>query len=220
MASQSFVSTADFGVNLGLNDNLSDKLVAIGNLIRKTEGDLKNAFDSASVEAYRTELQGLKEQWIQTGGAITQAANQASDAENKLAQSINQVNTSSYNNFRAIGQADRITREFASGGLNQGLNGLTMFGNSLTRIAMQEGGFKAAISGLADAFMGPAGIVLLISAAVGAFEAFSKSEKEAEKNTVDFGKTIIDTNQEIKDALNLHNAQITSMKGLVAVASD
>ena len=220
MASQSFVSTADFGVNLGLNDNLSDKLVAIGNLIRKTEGDLKNAFDSGSVEAYRAELEGLKEQWIQNGGAITQAANQAAEAENKLADSINAVNTSSYQNFRAIGQADRITREFASGGLTSGLNGLTMFGNSLTRLAAQEGGFQAAIGGLADAFMGPAGIVLLISAAVGAFEAYSKSEKEAEKNTVDFGKTVIDTNKEIKEALDLHNAQITSMKSLVGIATD
>lgn len=103
----------------------------------------------------------------------------------KLSASLETNTAQSYNNFRAIGQMDRITREFASGGLNQGLNGLTMFGNTLTRLAVQEGGFKSAITGLASAFTGPAGIVLAVSAAIGIYESYEKQQakvrEEAEK---------------------------------------
>jgi len=248
MASNSFVSIADFGVNLGLNDNLTPALIATGNLIRKTESDLKNAFNSSSVVEYQQELIKLKQVWNEAGGAalqagiqqekaaqmaakaaadeaaqqikLAQAAAIAAEKEMQLSNATNNVNQNSYNNFRAIGQADRITREFASGGLTQGLNGLTMFGNSLTRLATQEGGFKNALTGLLDAFSGPAGIVLVVSAAIGIFEQLSKKESDAEKANKEFAKSIIDTNKEIKDALNLHNSQITTMKGLVAIATD
>jgi hypothetical protein len=101
---------------------------------------------------------------------------------NATGQSLeNNLTAPSYNSFRAIGQMDRITREFAAGGLNQGLNGLTMFGNSLTRLAAQEGGFKNVISGLAGAFSGPAGIVLAVSAAIGIFEHFSAAQKKVDE---------------------------------------
>ena len=139
------------------------------------------------------------------------------DTGNALQNNLNVPATSS---FRAMTSLDRVTREFANGSMQSGMNGLVGFGNAMSRMVMQAGSVEGAFQGIGSAIMGPMGIVLLISAAIGAFEAFSKSEKEAEKNTVDFGKTIIDTNQEIKDALNLHNAQITSMKSLVAVASD
>ena len=248
MASNSLVSIADFGVNLGLNDNLTPALIAVGNEIRKTESYLKSAFDEKQVIEYQQELIRLKQIWNEAGGAalqagiqqekaaqmaakaaadeaaqqtkLAQAAANAAEKEIQLSNATNNLNQNSYNNFRAIGQADRITREFAAGGLTQGLNGLTMFGNSLTRLATQEGGFQNALTGLLDAFSGPAGIVLVVSAAIGIFEQLSKKESDAEKANKEFAKSIIDTNKEIKDALNLHNSQITTMKGLVAIATD
>ena len=104
--------------------------------------------------------------------AITDWNNKIDTAKqglNEFGVQVDTVTQQSYQNFRAIGQMDRITREFASGGLTSGLNGLTMFGNSLTRLAVQEGGFKNALGGLVGAFTGPAGIVLAISAVIGFF---------------------------------------------------
>ena len=111
---------------------------------------------------------------------------------NEFGVQVDTVTQQSYQNFRAIGQMDRITREFASGGLTSGLNGLTMFGNSLTRLAVQEGGFKNAITGLATAFTGPAGIVLALSAAVGIFEQWQKTSKKAEEENIKFAKSLDD----------------------------
>jgi len=111
---------------------------------------------------------------------------------NEFGIQVDTVTQQSYQNFRAIGQMDRVTREFASGGLTSGLNGLTMFGNSLTRLAVQEGGFKNAITGLATAFTGPAGIVLALSAAVGIFEQWQKTSKKAEEENIKFAKSLDD----------------------------
>ena len=111
---------------------------------------------------------------------------------NEFGVQVETVTQQSYQNFRAIGQLDRVTREFASGGLTSGLNGLTMLGNSLTRLAVQEGGFKNAISGLASAFTGPAGIVLALSAAVGIFEEWQKSTKKAQEENIKFTKSLDD----------------------------
>ena len=138
------------------------------------EKKLKNNFDTESIKrwtgAMDTAKQGLYEYGVQ----------------------VDTVTQQSFQNFRAIGQMDRVTREFASGGLNQGLNGLTMFGNTLTRLAVQEGGFKNAISSLAGAFTGPAGIVLAISAAVGLFEAYEKQIKKSEEENQKFSKSLDD----------------------------
>jgi len=138
------------------------------------EKKLKNNFDTESIKRFTgamdTAKQGLYEYGIQ----------------------VDTVTQQSFQNFRAIGQMDRVTREFASGGLNQGLNGLTMLGNTLTRLSIQEGGFKNAISSLAGAFTGPAGIVLAVSAAVGLFEAYEKQIKKAEEENQKFSKSLDD----------------------------
>jgi len=83
----------------------------------------------------------------------------------------NNLTAPSYNSFRAIGSLDRVTREFASGGLQQGANGLVMFGNSLSRMAMMEGSVSGAFKSMGAALTGPAGIVLGFSLLVGILEA-------------------------------------------------
>ena len=130
----------------------------------------------------------------------------------KLSAALETNTTQSYNNFRAIGQMDRITREFASGGLNQGLNGLTMFGNTLTRLAVQEGGFKNAIAGLASAFTGPAGIVLGVSAAIGIFEVYEKSTKKAADEQEKFAKSLEDSKKQAVE-------QTGHLQTLISIAS-
>jgi len=248
MASNSFVSIADFGVNLGLNDNLTPALIATGNLIRKTESDLKNAFNSSSVIEYQQELIKLKQIWNEAGGAalqagiqqekaaqmaakaaadeaaqqtkLAQAAAIAAEKEIQLSNATNNLNQNSYNNFRAIGQADRITREFASGGLTQGLNGLTMFGNSLTRLAAQEGGFKNALSGLVGAFTGPAGIVLGISAVIGFFEEYTKAVKKAEEENDKFIKSLQELDKNAYKIAGGAQAKLATGEALVGIISD
>lgn len=217
-------SIGEFFARAFLKNEISPELDRITDELLSLSKTMTNALHPEMLVQETERIQELSKAFIEAGGSSKELADvlnsQLAPAVDKTKVAFEGVNTSSYNNFRAIGQADRITREFAAGGLTQGLNGLTMFGNTLTRLAVQENGFGNAINGLADSFMGPAGIVLAISAVVGAFEAYSKAEKEAQKNTVDFGKTIIDTNTEIKEALNLHNAQITSMRSLVAIATD
>jgi hypothetical protein len=78
---------------------------------------------------------------------------------------------SSTGSYRALGSLDRVTREFASGSLTQGANGLSMFGNSLARIAAKGGGFGNALSQIGTSLTGPAGIIFGISALVGILEA-------------------------------------------------
>jgi len=80
---------------------------------------------------------------------------------------INSTNGS----FRALGSLDRVTREFASGSLTQGANGLSMFGNSLARIASTGGGVSNALSQIGTSLTGPAGLVLGFSLLVGLIES-------------------------------------------------
>jgi hypothetical protein len=156
------------------------------------EKKLKNNFDTESIKRWTNSMdtakQGLYEFGIQ----------------------VDTVSQQSYQNFRAIGQMDRITREFASGGLTQGLNGLTMFGNSLTRLAVQEGGFKNAISSLAGAFTGPAGIVLGVSAAIGLFELYQKNVKKATDANLEFIKSLNDLNKKLYEIAGGSQAKLTT----------
>ena len=148
--------------------------------------------------------------------AITDWNNKIDTAKqglNEFGIQVDTVTQQSYQNFRAIGQMDRITREFASGGLTSGLNGLTMFGNSLTRLAVQEGGFKNAISGLAGAFTGPAGIVLGFSALIGIIE--SNKDKISE-----FFETPLTAQEAYKNSLTSIGTEFTSAVDKVNVVKN
>jgi len=117
----------------------------------------------------------------------------------------NNLTAPSYNSFRAIGSLDRVTREFASGGLQQGANGLVMFGNSLSRMAMMEGSLSGAFKSMGAALTGPAGIVLGFSLLVGIFESYSKVIKEAKDEQDKFAKSLDDARKSaIEQADNLN----------------
>jgi len=155
--------------------------------------------------------------------AITDWNNKIDTAKqglNEFGVQVDTVTQQSYQNFRAIGQMDRITREFASGGLTSGLNGLTMFGNSLTRLAVQEGGFKNAITGLASAFTGPAGVVLAISAVIGFFEEYSKSIKKAEDENKKFIDSLNEINKAAYKIAGGAQAKLATGNVLIGVISD
>jgi len=170
-------------------DNIIDELLHLNKVIENSKHPEMLVQEKARVEE-------LTKSFLDAGGQAKELSQiltyQGAQGVSKFNTEVENLTNNSYNNFRAIGQMDRVTREFASGGLNQGLNGLTMFGNSLTRLAVQEGGFKNAISGLAGAFTGPAGIVLALSAAVGIFEQWQKSTKKAEEETLKFSKSLDD----------------------------
>jgi len=144
----------------------------------------------------KARVEELTKSFVDAGGQAKELSQiltyQGAEGARKFSQEIEKVNSNSYNNFRAVGQMDRITREFASGGLTSGLNGITMFGNSLSRLAVQEGGFKNALTGLSSAFTGPAGIVLGVSAVIGFFESYQKEAQKAKEETDKFAKSITD----------------------------
>jgi len=143
-----------------------------------------------------------------------------SEGVRKFSDEVETLNTNSYNNFRAIGQMDRVTREFASGGLTTGLNGLTMFGNSLTRLAVQEGGFKNAISGLAGAFTGPSGLVLGLSAVVGLFELYEKNVKKSTDLNEAFIKSLNDINKKLYEIAGGSQAKLATGSVLAELITD
>jgi hypothetical protein len=163
------------------------------------EKKLKNNFDTESIKRFTSAMDTAKQGLYEYG------------------VEVETVTQNSYQNFRAIGQMDRITREFASGGLTQGLNGLTMFGNTLTRLAMQEGGFKNAISSLASAFTGPSGVVLGISAAIGIFELWEKSQKKAQEETEKHNKVLEKQKQEIDNIYASTAQESVQVTSLIAV---
>ena len=139
---------------------------------------------------------------------------------NEFGVQVDTVTQQSYQNFRAIGQMDRVTREFASGGLTSGLNGLTMLGNSLTRLAVQEGGFKNAITGLAGAFTGPAGIVLGLSAVVGLFELYEKNTKKATDANEAFIKSLNELNKKLYEIAGGSQAKLATGSVLAELITD
>ena len=155
--------------------------------------------------------------------AITDWNNKIDTAKqglNEFGVQVDTVTQQSYQNFRAIGQMDRVTREFASGGLTSGLNGLTMLGNSLTRLAVQEGGFKNAISGLAGAFTGPAGIVLGLSAVVGLFELYEKNTKKATDANEAFIKSLNELNKKLYEIAGGSQAKLATGSVLAELITD
>ena len=155
--------------------------------------------------------------------AITDWNNKIDTAKqglNEFGIQVDTVTQQSYQNFRAIGQMDRITREFASGSLTSAENGLTMFGNTLTRLAVQEGGFKNAISGLAGAFTGPAGIVLAVSAVIGFFESYTKAVKKAEEENDKFIKSLQELDKNAYKIAGGSQAKLATGGALVGIISD
>ena len=191
---------ADFNTYLGVKfkfDSVEARadIIKLLNDLDYFEKKLKNNFDTESIKRF------------------TSAMDTAKQGLNEFGVQVDTVTQQSFQNFRAVGQMDRITREFASGGLTQGLNGLTMFGNSLTRLAVQQGGFKNAIQGLAGAFTGPAGIVLAVSAAVGIFEAYEKQIKKASEENAKFNKSIDDAKAKALD-------QGLKLQELISISED
>ena len=166
------------------------------------EKKLKNNFDTESIKRWTASMDIAKQ------------------GLNEFGVEVDTVTQQSFQNFRAVGQMDRITREFASGGLTQGLNGLTMFGNSLTRLAVQEGGFKNAIQGLAGAFTGPAGIVLALSAAIGLFEAYQKNVKKATDSNDEFIKSLNEINKKVFEIAGSSQAKLSSGGVLAGIVTD
>lgn len=215
---------AEFFARIFLKNEISPELDRIIDELLSLNKTIENSKHPELLVQEKARVEDLTKAFIENGGKATELSQiltyQGAQGVSKFNTEVENLTNNSYNNFRAIGQMDRITREFAAGGLNQGLNGLTMLGNTLTRIAVQEGGFTNAINGLVTAFEGPAGLILIVSAAVGVFEQLSKSETDAEKSTADFAKMLVDTNKEIKNALNLNTTQITSMQSLMAIAND
>jgi hypothetical protein len=159
------------------------------------EKKLKNNFDTKAITDWNNKIDYAKEGLYEFG------------------IEVDKVTQQSYQNFRAIGQMDRVTREFASGGLTSGLNGLTMLGNSLTRLSVQEGGFKNAITGLASAFTGPAGIVLGFSALIGIIEA--NKDKISE-----FFKTPLTAQEAYKNSITSIGTEFTSAVDKVNVVKN
>ena len=197
----------DFTSYLGVQfkfDSAEDRedIVKLINDLDYFEKKLKGNFDTKAITDWNNKIdtakQGLNEFGIQ----------------------VDTVTQQSYQNCRAIGQMDRITREFASGGLTSGLNGLTMFGNSLTRLAVQEGGFKNALGGLVGAFTGPAGIVLAISAVIGFFEEYSKSIKKAEDENKKFIDSLNEINKAAYKIAGGAQAKLATGNVLIGVISD
>jgi hypothetical protein len=215
---------AEFFARVFLKNELSPELDKIIDELISLNKIIENSKHPEMLVQEKERVDELTKSFIESGGQAKELSQiltyQGAQGVSKFNTEVENLTNNSYNNFRAIGQMDRITREFAAGGLNQGLNGLTMFGNSLTRLALQPGGFTNAINGLLTAFEGPAGLILIVSAAVGVFEQFSKAETDAEKNTADFAKMLLDTNKEIKNALNLNTTEIASMQSLIGIASD
>ena len=215
---------AEFFARIFLKNEISPELDRIIDEMLSLNKTIENSKHPELLVQEKARVDELTKSFIENGGQAKELSQiltyQGAQGVSKFNAEVENLTNNSYNNFRAIGQMDRITREFASGGLNQGLNGLSMFGNTLTRLATQEGGFTNAIDGLVTAFEGPAGLILIVSAAIGVFEQLSKSENDAEKSTADFAKMLLDTNKEIKNALNLNTSEITSMQSLIGIASD
>lgn len=133
---------------------------------------------------------------------------------NKTGQSLEKnLTQQGTNSFRALGSLDRVTREFASGSLTQGANGLSMFGNSLSRIAMTSGGVGNALSQLGSALTGPAGVVLGFSALIGIIE--SNKDKISE-----FFKTPLTAQEAYKNSLTSIGTEFTSAVDKVNVVKN
>ena len=197
----------DFNTYLGVKfkfDSVEARadIIKLLNDLDYFEKKLKNNFDTESIKRF------------------TSAMDTAKQGLNEFGVQVDTVTQQSFQNFRAVGQMDRITREFASGGLTQGLNGLTMFGNSLTRLAVQEGGFKNAIQGLAGAFTGPAGIVLALSAAIGLFEAYQKNVKKATDANDEFIKSLNEINKKVFEIAGSSQAKLSSGGVLAGIVTD
>ena len=93
----------------------------------------------------------------------------------------NNFNVPAMGSFRAMTSLDRVTREFASGSMQSGMNGLVGFGNAMSRMAMQAGSVEGAFQGIASTLMGPMGIILAMSALIGIFESYQKEVQKVEQ---------------------------------------
>ena len=198
-------------------DNIIDELLHLNKVI-------ENSKHPEMLVQEKLRAEELSKAFIDAGGKAEQLSQiltyKGAEGASRFNKEIENLTNNSYNNFRAIGQMDRVTREFASGGLTTGLNGLTMFGNSLTRLAVQEGGFKNAISGLTGAFTGPAGIVLALSAVVGLFELYEKNAKKATEANDAFIKSLNDLNKKLYEIAGGSQAKLATGSVLAELITD
>ena len=198
-------------------DNIIDELLHLNKVI-------ENSKHPEMLVQEKLRAEELSKAFIDAGGKAEQLSQiltyQGAQGASRFNKEVENLTNNSYNNFRAIGQMDRITREFASGGLTQGLNGLTMFGNSLTRLAVQEGGFKNALTGLSSAFVGPAGIVLAVSAVIGFFEEYTKQVKKAEEENNKFIKSLQELDKNAYKIAGGAQAKLATGGALVGIISD
>ena len=215
---------AEFFARIFLKNEISPELDNIVDELLHLNKVIENSKHPEMLVQEKQRAEELSLAFVNAGGKAEELSQiltyKGAAGANRFNKEIENLNTSSYNNFRAIGQMDRVTREFASGGLNQGLNGLTMFGNSLTRLAVQEGGFKNALTGLVQSFTGPAGIVLAVSAAIGFFEEWQKTQKKAETATQKHAKEIEKEKQDIDQLYESTAKEASQVASLVAVLSN
>jgi len=196
-------NTIDLGVEIVLTDKISPELAAIGNRIKVLERTLINAFHPESLVREQEELAKLKQKWVDYGGELVKIP----PAVKKIGDALDEhITKQSTNSFRALGSLDRATREFATGSLQQGANGLIFFGNSMARIAEKEGGVLNALSNIGGALNGPAGIVLGFSLLVGILE----NNKDAIANF--FSRGLPDL-KKLRDELKKLNEDIYKIAG-------
>ena len=215
---------AEFFARIFLKNEISPELDRIVDELLHLNKIIENSKHPEMLVQEKQRADELSQAFINAGGKAEDLSQiltyKGAEGARKFSQEIEKVNINSYNNFRAIGQMDRVTREFASGGLNQGLNGLTMFGNSLTRLAAQEGGFKNALTGLGSAFSGPAGIVLGISAVIGLFEMYEKNVKKATEANDAFIKSLNELNKKLYEIAGGSQAKLATGSVLANLITD
>ena len=196
-------NTIDLGVEIVLTDKISPQLAAIGDRIKVLERTLINAFHPETLVREQEELAKLKQKWVDYGGELAKIP----PAVEKIGDALDEhITKQSTNSFRALGSLDRATREFATGSLQQGANGLIFFGNSMARIAEKEGGVLNALSNIGGALNGPAGIVLGFSLLVGILE----NNKDAIANF--FSRGLPDL-KKLRDELKKLNEDIYKIAG-------
>jgi hypothetical protein len=215
---------AEFFARIFLKNEISPELDKIIDELLSLNKTIENSKHPELLVQEKARVEDLSKAFVNAGGKVNELSQiltyQGAAGASRFNKEVENLTNSSYNNFRAIGQMDRITREFASGGLNQGLNGLTMFGNSLTRLAAQEGGFKNALTGLASAFTGPAGIVLAVSAVIGFFEEYTKQVKKAEEENNKFIKSLQELDKNAFKIAGGAQAKLATGGALVGIISD
>ena len=209
LGSNNFQGSITFNVDQAVGEikKLQDQIDKWTTAMENTKSPaVFNSFEKM-VGAAKDRLAELEQQTQKTGNAI----------EEKL-------NVPATSSFRAMTKLDSITREFASGSMQAGTNGLVGFGNAMARMVTQSGSVGGALESMGSAIMGPMGIVLGLSLIIGLissnkdaiinfFSGVSESELETQKAT-----------QNMRDAfesnLKTVGTTITQDEALIKVISD